>query len=119
MNWKHALLLVLAILLAVFYALQGVIKLLGLPVWVDRFRGWGYPDHFYLLIGAAEVLGAILLAIPGTRRYGAFGLMAVMTGAAVTHAVHHEMQIITVIVLFALLAIPAFVRTTPRPHARA
>ena len=30
-------------------------KLLGTPGWIERFRNWGYPDGFYLVIGVLTV----------------------------------------------------------------
>jgi putative oxidoreductase len=108
MTARRIILLVLRIVLAVFFALQGLVKLTGSTTWVARFRGWGYPEHVFLAVGAAEVLGAILLAIPRTRAYGAVLLMAIMIGAAATHALHREPQLATAVVLFALLALVAF-----------
>jgi uncharacterized membrane protein YphA (DoxX/SURF4 family) len=51
-------------LLAVLFTIQGVVKLNASPAWISRFRGWGYPDHFYFVVGLAELLGSILLLIP-------------------------------------------------------
>lgn len=100
---KSIVVWVLRLLLAVLFAIQGIIKLNGSPGWISRFHGWGYPDHFYLVVGVAELLGAIGLLIPRLANFGALVLVVVMIGAAATHAVHREPQIVTTLVLLALL----------------
>jgi uncharacterized membrane protein YphA (DoxX/SURF4 family) len=54
------------------------------PVWERMFRAWGYPDHFYLVIGAIEVLAGLGLLVPRLASASALTLMTVMAGAAVT-----------------------------------
>ena len=44
------------ILLAVMFVFVGAAKF-GNPMWARMFARWGYPDHFYLVIGAIEVGG--------------------------------------------------------------
>ena len=83
---------------------------MGVPVWVTRFRAWGYPEHFYLVVGALEGLGAIALVVPRIAKYGALVLLGVMLGAAVTHALHREPQVITTVVLGAMLAFIFYAR---------
>jgi putative oxidoreductase len=101
---------VLQILLAVFYALQAWMKLSSSPSWVTKFRAWGYPEHFYLVVGLMELLGAIALVIPGFVRLGAYLLIVVMLGATATHLWHREIQVITGLVLIALLVIVVWAR---------
>jgi putative oxidoreductase len=108
MTARRVILLVLSILLGIFFALQGVVKLIGAGGWVHRFRAWGYPDHFSIVVGAAELAGAILLVIPKTRTIGALLLMVIMLGATATHVLHHEPQVMTTVVVFVLLAVLAF-----------
>src|SRR5260370_3324199 len=76
---------VLQFLLAALFAIQGIVKLNGSPAWIARFRGWGYPDHFYFAVGLAELLGSILLLIPSLAKFGALLLIVVMAGATDTH----------------------------------
>jgi putative oxidoreductase len=54
------------------------------PVWQRMFRAWGYPEHFYLVIGAIEVLAGIGLLVPRFASASALTLMVVMAGAAGT-----------------------------------
>jgi len=95
----------LHILLALFFAIQGIVKLTGSPSWISRFQAWGYPANFHLVVGLAEVLGAVLLVTPRFTRFGALLLLAIMLGAAATHLVHREPQVLTTIVVGALLGL--------------
>jgi putative oxidoreductase len=93
----------LQILLALLFAVQGVVKLMGSPNWIARFNRWGYPHDFYLVVGVAELAGAALLLIPKLSKFGAVLLSVVMIGAAGTHLLHHEPQVATTLILLALL----------------
>ena len=66
---------ILQFALAALFAIQGAVKLAGSRVWISRLHGWGYPDHFYLVVGVAELSGAILLLIPRLAKFGAFLLI--------------------------------------------
>jgi uncharacterized membrane protein YphA (DoxX/SURF4 family) len=101
---------ILQSVLAVFFAIQGAVKLGGSNAWISRFNAWGYPHHFYLLIGLAEASGAILLLIPRLAKFGALLLISVMVGATVTHVIHHESQVRTTLVLTALLVVVVYLR---------
>jgi uncharacterized membrane protein YphA (DoxX/SURF4 family) len=73
----------------------------------------GYPDSaggdirtdLTFVVGLAELSGAILLLIPRLARFGALLLIAVMVGATATHLIHHEPQVVTTLVLLALLGV--------------
>jgi putative oxidoreductase len=80
---------IVQILAAAAFVAIGVAKFAS-PVWARNFERWGYPGGFYLVIGALEVGGAILLLVPKLSSYGAALLGAMMVGAAATHALHHE-----------------------------
>jgi putative oxidoreductase len=73
----------LAVLLAVLMVGPGSQKFTG-PTWERMFRTWGYPDGFYLVIGAIEVVGGIGLLIPKVASMSALVLAVVMAGAAAT-----------------------------------
>jgi putative oxidoreductase len=90
------------VLSLVFVAI-GVTKFTA-PAWETRFLAWGYPSWARVAVGALEILGAILLWPPRTRRWAACALLAVMAGAALTHLVHGEApRIVVNAVLAALL----------------
>ena len=73
----------LQLLLAVVMVGPGSQKFTG-PTWERMFRTWGYPDGFYLVIGAVEVIGGIGLLIPKVASFSAIVLAVVMAGAAYT-----------------------------------
>jgi len=100
----------LHILLGGFFAIQGVVKLAGSQRWISRFHDWGYPDNFYLFVGALEVMSGVLLLIPKLAWFGAVTLMAVMVGATITHLANGEPQIITTAFLLVLLTTVAYIR---------
>ena len=74
-------------LLAVVMVGPGLQKFTS-PVWERMFRAWGYPDGFYLVIGAIEVIGGVGLLIPRAAPYSAATLSVVMIGAAITQITH-------------------------------
>ena len=79
---------VLIVALAVLFMLAAVGKLTGAAT--PMFEGWGYPAWFALLIGVAELAGAIGLLIPRTTRWAAVGLGLIMLGAVFTHLTNGE-----------------------------
>jgi putative oxidoreductase len=101
---------ILQCLLAVLFTIQGAMKVGGSTAWISRFAGWGYPDHFYLAIGLAELCGAGFLLIPKLARSGAILLIVIMIGATVTHLLHREPQVVTTLVLTALLVGVVYLR---------
>ena len=53
----------------------------------------GDLHHALLLLGLAELAGAILFLIPRTVRLGGFGLIAVFAVAALFHVLHGEYSV--------------------------
>src|SRR5438874_1958335 len=62
---------VLTVLVGLQFALIGGAKLLGEQQQVDNFIHWGYPTWFLMLVGVAEVAGALLLLVPRVATIGA------------------------------------------------
>jgi len=108
---------IVRLLLAALFVAQGISKLNGSPAWVARFRAWGYPDHFYLAVGLAELLGAIALLVPRLTTFGTSLLIVVMAGATATHALYREPQVITTLVILTLLAVNLYMRPTAAPRS--
>jgi hypothetical protein len=74
----------LATIVAVLFAVAGVVNLAG-PGAVKRdFARWGYPAWFRLLCGALELCGAALLLGQPTRVLGLTLTGAIMIGALFT-----------------------------------
>ncbi len=61
---------ILAMIVAVLFAIAGVVNLTGLGAVKRDFARWGYPAWFHLLCGALELLCAALLFGPQTRVLG-------------------------------------------------
>jgi uncharacterized membrane protein YphA (DoxX/SURF4 family) len=79
-------------LLALSFALGAVAKFLpgdsffGDPYAV-KFEEWGYPSWFRFVVGAGELVAALLLVLPNrrTRLLGCALLVVILVGAVVTH----------------------------------
>lgn len=75
---------ILATIVAVLFAIAGVVNLAGLGTVKRDFARWGYPAWFRLLCGALELLSAALLSGQHTRVFGLTLAGAIMTGALFT-----------------------------------
>ena len=78
---------VLSGLLAAIFLFAGATKLLGAEVEIRDFAAWRYPDWFRLVIGAIEVVSAVLLLIPQAAYLGAAGISGVLLWAGYTFVV--------------------------------
>jgi uncharacterized membrane protein YphA (DoxX/SURF4 family) len=112
-------------LLAVLMIGPGTSKFTG-PTWERMFRTWGYPDHFYLVVGAIEVIGGIGLLIPRTASLSGLVLAVVMIGAAITQRTVGGRSGVGELVFAALLLVIAYARwpgilagVVPRQHPAA
>jgi putative oxidoreductase len=84
------------------------------PTWQRMFRTWGYPDGFYLVIGAVEVIGGIGLLIPRVASYSAIMLAVVMIGAAATQVLRGGRNGVGELVFALLLSAIAVIRWKDR-----
>jgi uncharacterized membrane protein YphA (DoxX/SURF4 family) len=110
----------LAVLLAVVMVGPGIQKFRS-PVWERMFRAWGYPDGFYLVIGAIEIIAGIGLLIPKLASASALVLAIVMAGATATQLLRGGRngvgEIVFMLLLLGLAALrwPDRLRLKPRP----
>jgi len=88
------------------------------PTWERMFRVWGYPEHFYLVIGAVEVLAGIGLLIPKVAAPSAAVLAIVMIGAALTQILRGGRSGVGEIVLAVILGVIAYARRHQMIHRR-
>ena len=72
------------LLTAVFLAAAGM-KFASVPFEVAGFARFGYPLWFMQAVGVAQLLGAVLLWVPGQAGRGALLLALVMIGAVGSH----------------------------------
>ena len=60
------------------------------PSYQEKFIHWGYPGWFRMVVGAAELLAAVLLLLPRRRFLGAALMVFILIGAVTTHFVNHD-----------------------------
>lgn len=95
----------LQILMGLEFLIAGQAKFTQPGVWSKQFANWGYPDNFYLVIGALEVIGGILIFFPKFAAKAAIGMGVIMIGATITHAVHGQWKsIIVTMIITGILA---------------
>ena len=102
----------LQVLVALAFVAAGSGKLLGSPPMIALFDAVGVGQWFRYVTGSLEVLGALLLVIPGTTAFGAVLLAAVMAGAVMAHLTVLHSAPTAPLVLFALTALIAWGRRT-------
>lgn len=116
---RNAIGWILQILLAILLLLAASGKLLGRPQVIEMFKGWGFPDGFYLIIGVLELLGAVGLLIPRVVGYAASGLIVIMIGAAMTHLLNGEgLQVLRPLIFMLVLIAVVFARQPPASLAK-
>jgi uncharacterized membrane protein YphA (DoxX/SURF4 family) len=123
----NILLWVLQVLLALAFFAHGSLFLFPPAAMVDQMNA-SLPRWFQLFLGAAEILAAVGLTLPGLARvrpglvpWAAAGLMIVMTCATIFHLTRGELSsaLITV-VLLAMATFIAYMRwgVAPIPPRR-
>jgi uncharacterized membrane protein YphA (DoxX/SURF4 family) len=100
----------LQLLVALAFIAAGSGKLLGRPDMIALFDAVGIGQWFRYVTGSLEVLGALLLIVPGVSAFGAALLACVMAGAVVTHLTVLQTAPTAPLVLFALTALIAWGR---------
>lgn len=106
--WKRVVLWVVKGLLFISFISAGAAKLYGVPMMVENFDRIGAGQWFRYVTGALEVLGAVILLLPGKAAFGAVLLVCIMIGATITHLAIIGGSAVPAIVLLALAAFVAF-----------
>jgi putative oxidoreductase len=102
----------LQMLVALAFVAAGSGKLLGSPDMIALFEAVGIGQWFRYLTGLLEVLGALLLIVPGKTAVGAVLLACVMAGAVMAHLTLLHTAPTAPVVLLALTALIAWGRRT-------
>jgi len=100
----------LQVLVALTFVAAGSGKLVGSAQMVALFDAVGLGQWFRYVTGLLEVLGALLLIVPGKTAFGAVLLACVMAGAVVAHLTVLHTAPTAPLVLFALTALIAWGR---------
>ena len=111
----------LQILMSLAFVASGLIKLTNDPGVIEAFEGWGFPNHFHLLIGTLELLSGLALLVPKLVSLGASVLMVIMVGAVLTHVFVGSLayeseplgELIPPVLFGSLVAVIAYVRRPP------
>lgn len=87
---RKRLLGVLCVYLAVSFFIGGAVKFYSGetffgPPYSVKFQEWGYPSWFRFVVGAGEVVAAVLMVFPRLRFLAAGMLTVILTGATITH----------------------------------
>lgn len=105
-------------LLALLFVFSGGTKLAGMPMHVEHFAHWGYPDWFRLVVGAVEVVFGVGLLLPRVAFVAAIVLCVNMAGAVYTELFRGDpATALFPLVLLVLLVGVASVRRSPRMPA--
>lgn len=112
---KTAFLWIASGLLAALFLRAGIPKLTGGPAWAHLFAAWGYPSWLRLVVGAVEVVSAVLLLIPRAASLGACGLILVMAGATYTHILRAPVEPARAVFTVVLLLVAAAIGYARRP----
>jgi putative oxidoreductase len=100
----------LQVLVALAFVGAGSGKLLGSADMIALFDAVGIGQWFRYVTGLLEVVGALLLVVPGKTAFGAVLLACVMAGAVVAHLTVLHTAPTGPLVLFALTALMAWGR---------
>jgi uncharacterized membrane protein YphA (DoxX/SURF4 family) len=97
----------LQVLLALAFVAAGAGKLLGSADMIALFEAVGIGQWLRYVTGLLEVVGAVLLVVPGKTAFGAVLLAVVMAAAVVAHLAVLHTAATAPLVLFALAAVIA------------
>lgn len=101
---------VLQVLLALVFAMAGIVKLIGDPTAVEMFGVIGVGQWFRYVVGALELAGAVGVLIPRLSGLAALGLACVMVGATITNLFVLDASPLPTIGLLAVCALVAWGR---------
>ena len=112
-NWRGIIGLILHVLVGGMMIFAGSAKLLGFfPR--DQLAKFGLGDQIYL-IGAGEVISAVLLLVPHTSSLGVLMVSGFWGGTIATHMAHGEPYVLQAVLLVLTWAGGYLRNPVPRP----
>jgi hypothetical protein len=104
---------ILATIVAVLFAVAGMVNIAGRGAVKRDFARWGYPAWFQLFCGALELLSAALLLGQHTRVVGLTLAGAIMSGALFTLLRNREpfRHLVPALIFSALIVLTVAVRS--------
>lgn len=104
-----------AFVAGVAFIIAGVMQVAGADLPSAYFASWGYQPWVMVVVGALEVLGAVLLLAPPTRIVGGILLGVVMLGAVGTHLMNFQYDaLVAPVVLGGIAAFSAYLALPKR-----
>lgn len=82
----------LRVLLALFFLFVAAKNLSGDAQMATDFQRFGFPDWFRVVVAVLQIVGAVLLFVPGTTWIGCGVLAFVLVGAIVSHVRHDPLS---------------------------
>ncbi len=104
-NVKSTATWAIAILLAVIFFGVGVAKLVSHNMFVVMFHALELPRWFMYVTGAIEIVVSVTLMYPRTVFLGAIGVICLMLGALIVHAMHGQFGLMSLPFLLLVLAV--------------
>ena len=80
----------LALVLALAFAIGGLVNIVGPAAIRQAYRNWGYPEGFNIVAGLLDIVAAALLMWGPMRTYGAALASMITFAAFATLALHGE-----------------------------
>lgn len=108
---------VLQVLLGLQMLMAGQAKFTRPDSWSAQFERYGYPDHFFYVIGGLEVILAIALFIPKLTTYASLALVLIMLGATITLVINGE-DFLPPLIVAILQALLAWLRSDKRMNLK-
>jgi putative oxidoreductase len=106
---------VIQVLLALTFAMAGIMKLVGPEMAVKQFALLGLGQWFRYLTGILEIIAAVLLVLPTWSGLGALLLVPIMIGAAAAHVAVFKDSPAAPVVILGLAAVVAWFRLKVYP----
>lgn len=92
-------------MLAVIFFGVGVAKLVSHNMFVVMFDALELPRWFMYVTGAIEIVVSVTLMYPRTVFLGAIGVMCLMLGALIVHAMHGQFGLMSLPFVLLVLAV--------------
>ncbi|MBA2618813.1 MAG: DoxX family protein [Rubrobacter sp.] len=94
-------------LLAIQFAMDGLVKVIGDPTMVEMFATTGIGQWFRYVVGTLELAGAVGVLVPRHSGLAALGLVCLMVGATLTNLFILDASPLLTIVLLVAAALVA------------
>lgn len=109
---------IVTVFLGLMFIAAGIGKFQMSEAFAARFQAWGYPAWLSPIVGAAELVGGLLVLLPFTATYGATLIAIIMVGAVYTHLVSGIGSPVSALVALVLSSLLIWLRWRDRYRPR-